>query len=402
MASSNGRQGKNSTQLRQYNEKLVLQALRRMGAASKADLARSADLTSAAVGSIVKRLLERNLIYHSGTRHDGQRGKPAEVMSLNPVGAYSIGVSIDRNCLQTVLSDFDGNLISRISHDMILPSPERALEIVLQDINEVKSLLPQGVEDRLAGIGLAQPYNLGSWLELLGLPGDTFRSWDEYDFATELEVATGISVYSENDKTAASIAEFLYGAGRQIDNFLYIFIGPAPGGGVVLGGSSLSGVTGNAGDVGVMPVPVGKLDSAPRPAGDWDILLNRASLNSLIRHLEFHNVPAGGRPEVEAAIASDHPAFLEWLEDCVEALTPVVWAGRTLLDVPVVIMGAEFNGGLVEKINSRLEVSLRKSAPESRNPPELISGAFGFDAGAIGAASLPVFYSFSPNTAGPR
>jgi hypothetical protein len=41
-------------------------------------------------------------------------------------------------------------------------------------------------------------------------------------------------------------------------------------------------------------------------------------------------------------------------------------------------------------------VALDETAPEARGVPELVRGSFGSDAGAVGAASLPMFFSFSP------
>ena len=55
-------QGSNSVQVRQYNERIVLQALRRFGAASKADLARFAGLTNNAVGGIITELAAMGLV----------------------------------------------------------------------------------------------------------------------------------------------------------------------------------------------------------------------------------------------------------------------------------------------------------------------------------------------------
>ena len=64
-------QGSNSAQLRRYNERIVLQALRRVGEASKADLARLAQLTNAAIGGIIQELSAAGLIDTLGKRHDG-------------------------------------------------------------------------------------------------------------------------------------------------------------------------------------------------------------------------------------------------------------------------------------------------------------------------------------------
>lgn len=59
-------QGSNSANVRRYNERLLLQALRRAGEASKADLARLANLTSTAVGTIITSLTANGLIEVSG------------------------------------------------------------------------------------------------------------------------------------------------------------------------------------------------------------------------------------------------------------------------------------------------------------------------------------------------
>ncbi len=44
----------------------------------------------------------------------------------------------------------------------------------------------------------------------------------------------------------------------------------------------------------------------------------------------------------------------------------------------------------------RLRVAVAATAPEARGTPELVRGTFGRDAGALGAATLPMFFNFSP------
>ncbi len=89
-------QGSNSANVRRYNERLLLKTLRRAGSASKADLARLANLTGTAVGSIIASLAEAKLIEFAGRRAEGQRGQPASLIRLDPRGAFGIGVRLDR------------------------------------------------------------------------------------------------------------------------------------------------------------------------------------------------------------------------------------------------------------------------------------------------------------------
>jgi predicted NBD/HSP70 family sugar kinase len=389
-------QGSNSANVRRYNERLVLQALRRAGQASKADLARLANLTSTAVGSIITSLIENGLIEVTGRRLEGQRGQPASLLRLDPRGAFAIGVRLDRTSIETVLVNFAGQMIARRTHDMLLPLPPVAQEIVQRDIRELLSRLDARERSRIAGIGVAQPYNLGSWLRELGLPADPFRVWNDVDFAGELGRALGLPVFSENDGNAAAIAELFYGCGRQRDDFIYLFLGPAIGGGIAIDGDCVRGLTGNAGDFAVMPVPPSRLPSAAQPPGKWDILLSRASLIALRRHLRHYGKSVDSRADLEACIAEGHPAVEEWLDDCVDALAPALRASLCVLDLPAVVLDADVDAGLIDTLMRRLSVAVAATAPEASGIPELVRGTFGPDAGALGAATLPMFYNFSP------
>jgi predicted NBD/HSP70 family sugar kinase len=112
-------------------------------------------------------------------------------------------------------------------------------------------------------------------------------------------------------------------------------------------GDCLRGVAGNAGDIGVMPVPASasRLPSAPQPAGQLDILLARASLNVLARHLRYSAETVETRADLEACVARRLPAVDEWINDCVEALAPARRSMLCVLGVPVVVLDAMWTPG---------------------------------------------------------
>lgn len=389
-------QGRNSVNLRRFNERLVLQVLRRAGVLSKADLARRANLTNTAIGSIAQSLETDGLIQLKGRRLEGQRGQPATLLQINAKGAFGIGVRLDRDLIETALVDFDGEILAREVHRNLLPKPKEALALVRRDIQKVLKAIPPRERDRVAGIGVAQPFNLGAWLRELGYRDMDFRPWDDYDFAAELGASTGYQVFSENDGNSAAIAELFYGCGRRFDDFVHLFFGPVIGGGAVVDGDCLRGASGNACDIAVMPVPPSKLASARTLDSAWDILLSRASLTALERHLRHAGVELGETSaELEALVAQGHPAIDEWLEDCVDAVAPALRSIVSVLDVPVIVIDSDV-GGLVQPLMQRLQALMARQAPEARGVPEFVRGSFGADAGAIGAASLPMFFSFSP------
>jgi predicted NBD/HSP70 family sugar kinase len=396
---SGGGQGSNSALIRQFNERVVLAGLRRLGYASKADIARHAGLTSNAAGVIVRALSEAGLVIELGKKRAGGRGQPATLLALDPSGAYAVGVRIDRGTLETVLVDFAGQPIDRCHRTVSLPPPDETVALIAGDIGRLAAGLPAGASGRLVGIGLGVPFNLESWLEQLDLAPETYRRWARFDIAAALAAATGLPVTAENDGTAAAVAELFYGLGRHHDDFLYFFIGPAIGGGVVQAGQYVRGVSGNAGDVGMMPVPRSTLASAHADGRRHDILLGRASLNALMRHLRFTGATVAGLDDLGRAVAAHPAAVEEWLTDCVDALAWAVLAAVAVLDVPLVVVDGDLDRAVLARLIARLTEALAAGVPESRVPPVLAAGSFGGDAGAIGAASLPLHLTFSPNAA---
>ncbi len=382
-------QGSNSVQVRQFNERIVLQALRRLGGASKSDVARASRLTANAVGMIARHLEHQGLVVAQGKKYDGRRGQPATMLALNPAGAYALGVRIDRGLLETVAVDFCGAIVARVVHEGTLPRPDVTFDQLARDVETVSAALPVGVRGRIAGLGVAMPYDLGSWLRELQPAPVEFRLWDGIDVAAELTRRTGLAVIVENDGTAAAVAELFYGAGRGSDDFLYISVGAAVGGGVVLDGQYLRGSRANAGDVAMMPVPPSRLPSAAVPGRAHDLLISRASINALIRHLIATGATIGGRGELAGAIAAHPAATAEWIEDCVAALAWAVLSAAAVLDVPLVVLDGDLERPLIERIVAGLAARLAEGAPESRPAPDVRIGSFGLDAAALGAATLP-------------
>lgn len=391
-------QGTNSLQIRQYNQRLVLRWLRRLGEASKADLARAADLTSTAVGQIVDELDALGLVETVGKRHRGQRGQPATILRLNRAGAYGIGVRLDRSRIETALVDLGGHLLAQYTHDIDLPSPAATLDIVQRDVEQLLAFCTPEMRERITGIGIGRPYNLGSWLQQLDLVEvPSLREWDDADFAGDLTRATGLATVEENDGAAAAIAELFHGLGHEADNFLYLFIGPCIGGGLAMGGDYLRGETGNAADVAVMPVGPSRLPSAPQ-GPETNILLTRASLNALIRHLRHCGARVTGLGDLAGAMNAHPRAVEEWMDDCVDALVGPLLSMRALLDISLVALDSDLDRVWIDRLIVRLEKALAAGVAEARTPPLVRAGHFGPYAGALGAASLPLFVHLSPRT----
>lgn len=96
------------------------------------------------------------------------------------------------------------------------------------------------------------------------LPG-----WDNVEIVRVLEEHYAVRAYLQNDADACAMAEWRFGAGKGLQNMVFITFGTGFGAGLILGGRLYSGTNGNAGEVGHIrlerfgPVGYGK-------AGSWE------------------------------------------------------------------------------------------------------------------------------------
>src|SRR5512146_1678248 len=129
--------GSNQVGMRQFNERVVLQAIRLRGPLPKADLARLTRLSTQAVSAIVEALLEDGLVAKQA-RLRGRIGQPSIPIALDPDGAFTIGVKVGRRSLDVLAVDFLGQVRARDSldydfpdADVLLPAMRKRIEAVL-------------------------------------------------------------------------------------------------------------------------------------------------------------------------------------------------------------------------------------------------------------------------------
>ena len=96
------------------------------------------------------------------------------------------------------------------------------------------------------------------------LPG-----WDNVEIVRVLEERYGVHAYLQNDADACAIAEWRFGAGRGVQNMVFMTFGTGLGAGLILGGRLYSGTNGNAGEVGHIRLsPIGPVGYGK--AGSWE------------------------------------------------------------------------------------------------------------------------------------
>ncbi|MFN3295064.1 ROK family protein [Caldimonas sp.] len=384
--------GSNQVGLRQFNERVVLQALRTHGRLAKADLARITGLTAQTIGLIIARLDEDDLLTR-GAPVRGKVGQPSVPIGLNPDGAFAIGIKIARRSADWLLVDFTGRVRERISETYAFPDASTLLPTIRTHLEELLRRLGP-LASRVVGVGVAAPFQLGGWHRMLGLTRAQSDAWNQLDLAAEVQRMTSLPVSFARDTVAACVAELLQGKGRDIHSFLYLFLDTFIGGGLVLHSRLHRGEHGNAGAVASLPLGV-----AERGAGEVPPqLLSRASLWDLEQRLREHGLDPMAAYDDRALQEPWWPHARQWVDDAARALAHCVVSGAAFLDLPaVVIDGAVAPALLSELIGCTGQALAAYNWEGLQTPPRLMPGSIGSDARALGGALLPLHATFAPD-----
>jgi predicted NBD/HSP70 family sugar kinase len=378
--------GSNHVGMRQFNERVVLHAIRLHGSLPKADIARLTHLTAQTVQLIMGRLEAEGLVIKQAAQR-GKVGQPSVPMALNPDGAFSIGIKIGRRSLDALLVDFTAQVRHRLTLPYDFPNPDTLFNDIDRMLRELTRSLKPALRTRLHGVGVAAPLSLGGWQTLLGLAPEQARSWDGIDIRERVATMTTLPVEFVKDTSAACVAELVAGHGRHMRSFLYVFVDTFIGGGLVLDSRWHSGLNGNAGAVGSLSLGLGK------PAQ----LLSLASLFKLETLFTDAGLDAKAASDERALSAPHQKHTLRWLAQAAPAVALAVHNAACLLDLEGVILDGSFSRALQAALLSQVNTALDQHSWEGVARPQLLPGTIGPDARAIGGALLPLYAHFAPD-----
>lgn len=374
--------GANQVRVRAYNERLVLSLVRSHEALSKADIARASGLSAQTV-SVIMRALEKDGLLIKGEPVRGKVGQPSVPMSLNAEGVFAFGLKIGRRSADMVLMDFVGGVRAKLRHIYAFPTPREILAFVQESLAALEASMTPLQLSRLAGLGVAAPFELWNWADNVGAPQGEMDAWRNFDLRAEIQALTSYPVYLQNDATSACGAELMFGQGKAYTDYVYYFIGTFIGGGIVLNSSVFTGRTGTAGAIG--PLPVRDENGKTRQ------LIDVASIFVLENLLKERGVDSRSLWYSAAGWTDWGEPLDRWISMSAEALAQAIIAAASIIDFPAAII----DGGFPEWVRARLvtatQAALERYDLQGIIVPDIIEGKVGDQARAIGAASLPLF-----------
>ena len=324
-----------------------------------------------------------------------QAGPPRHAGAMSN---WRIGIDLGGTKILTAVVRDDGFVAARDRVATPQEGPDSVAAAIGGTVDRVLAAAGLAVRE-VAGLGVGVPGPLDPDTGTVFAPPN-LRGWHDVPFGRLLAERLGMRTLLENDADAAALGEWRFGAGRGIDDLVYITVSTGIGGGIIVRGELLTGVSGTAGEVGHMTIDVNGPRCVCGNTGCLEVLAAGPAIARMAQDAVRAGEPttlltrAGGRLEditariVAASAAAGDAVAARVFRRAATYIGIGVANLLNLLNPAMVILG-----GGVSKAGALLLDPVRTTARERAferpaRDARIVLSSLGDDAGAVGAATV--------------
>ena len=374
--------GNNLDQVRRRNLSIVLTLVHERHGLSRAELTRATGLNRSTVAALVAELVELGLVLEGAPDPTNLVGRPSSTVLPNPA-TVAVTVHPELDAVVVGLVALGGTVTRRIRYDTVrVPTAQELVNIVSAILEGLRGELARTF--RTVGIGLAIPGLVRTSDGVVSIA--PHLGWTDEPVARMLEQATGYPVVSANDATIGAIAESTFGAGRGVDELIYLNGGASGiGGGVVMAGQLLGGAFGFAGELGHTLVNSAGIECHCGASG---CLETEVSRSPLLEACGLGVAQADQLDDVLAARYADTASVRELVDRQIGFLGVALRGAINMFNPALIVLGG-FLGSLYRAAPEALERAAFATAMlGSRDGVRIERAELGGDILTVGAAEL--------------
>jgi len=237
-----------TSHVNRLNKIRVLQLIRQLGSASRADLAKRARLSAPTVTRIVDSLIHNEMLVMDVGVGSSGGGRPPNLVRFAADSRFIVGVDIGRTNTHAAIANLDASVVEQSTCPTDVDEGfEAVMERVAGLIRHVVASSRVELRD-IMGVGVAVGGLISNRRSVIEASPDF--GWSEVDAASELERRLGLPVRLDNVTRVTAIGEYHYGIGKRFRDFICVNVGYGVGAGIIVGGTPLYGSHGVAGEFG--------------------------------------------------------------------------------------------------------------------------------------------------------
>lgn len=235
--------GKKSAQLKRE----ILRNYMFNGGVNITDLSRDLGLSVPTLTKTIGELIEEGLVVNLG-KQGSTGGRQPSIYGLNPSAGYFMGVDIKHDTIALGITNFRGDMIITQENPFAVENSRESFDKLC---NQILDFITSSHirRDKLLAIGINIPGRVNP---------ETGYSYSYFFFGEKplsalLEERLGYRVYIENDSRAMAYGEYVYGAGNNEQNMLFLNLSWGFGLGMIIDGKLHYGKSGFSGEYGHFP-----------------------------------------------------------------------------------------------------------------------------------------------------
>ncbi|WP_371502363.1 ROK family transcriptional regulator [Kitasatospora sp. NBC_00374] len=359
-------------------------ALDRYGALSRAELGRRTGLSRSAVSSAVADLLAEGSVDEQPVPAVG-RGRPTSVVTLRRDTGLLLALDLGHTHITAAVGTAQGEVHGEATaHLDIDDHPQQALDTAADLARE--AIRQAGCDAaRISAAAAGIPAAMDLRTKAVRAP-TVLAKWIGLDPAAELGRRLGLPVVVGNDAEMGARGERAHGAGRGINDLVYVKASHGIGSGLVLAGRVYRGASGLSGEIGHIQLP-----GAP----NWCRCGNRGCLETVVSIAEVRrqlahvlatgtqNAPGTSLPPL--AELGTRPATARVITDAGRTLGRVLADLVNCLNPGAIIIGGELGQGGAPLVAGVRESIDRYAQPAVADAVEVRVSALGVRAELHGA-----------------
>ena len=383
----------------------VIRALRRQGNISRIDISNVTGWSKAKATQEIRSLIEQGYLVEKGEGASKGGRKPRLLFINNELG-YIAGIDIGATSVDLALADVCGKILQRRSEPADVRQPP---DVVLGRCAEILCEMTVAQECRpgqVLGIGVGVPGPVDFTHAVLVAP-PLMPDWENFgirDFFKKTFASAFVAV--DNDVNIMALGEQRYGAGMNIDHFIFVKVGTGIGAGIISNGKIHRGNDGSAGDIGHICVdkqgPIcrcgnrGCLEAMAAGPAIVERALEAARLRTspFLSQMRDSNHGILRAEDVNAAIREGDEAALEIIRSSGQMIGDVLASLVNFFNPSHIFIGggiANFGNHLLVAIRRAV---LRRSLPLATTHLSINFSRAGAEAGVNGALALALDYLF--------
>ena len=298
---------------------------------------------------------------------------------------YALAVDVGGTKVEAALVDDHGVVLGisrRRAATGTSASSEELAAAVTGVVTQARAALPADADLVGVGIGCAGPIHLRAGaVSPLNLP-----VWREYPLKQLVAAQVpDLPVRLRMDGLCITLAEHWVGAGQGVDNLMGMIVSTGIGGGLILGGVTASGPTGNAGHIG--HIEVGGFDD-PCACGGVACIEAIASGPKTVAWARRQGFTGETGEDLAQAYAAADPVAVAAVARSGRALGQAIASAATLLDLDLVAIGGGFSNVTPDLLEFAREAIAQRVQFAYATRVRVVPSALSGDGPLIGAAAL--------------